>query len=43
METATLFSICIAVFLVGLTGYTLYTAFGPPAESLRDPFDEHED
>lgn len=29
--------------LVGLTGFGIYTAFGPPARQLSDPFDDHED
>ncbi len=34
-------SLCVA--LVGLTGYAIYTAFGPPAGELNDPFEDHED
>ena len=34
-------SLCVAV--VGLTGYAIYTAFGPPASDLNDPFEDHED
>jgi len=26
-----------------MTGFSIYTAFGPPAKELRDPFEEHED
>jgi len=29
--------------LLGLTGYSIYTAFGAGAAELRDPFEEHED
>ena len=29
--------------LFGLTGFGIYTAFGPPSKKLDDPFDEHED
>ena len=29
--------------LLGLTGYSVYTAFGPGSKELRDPFDDHED
>jgi PsbN protein len=43
METATVISITIGVFLVGITGLTVYTAFGPPSKSLDDPFEDHED
>jgi PsbN protein len=28
---------------LGITGYSIYTAFGPASKNLRDPFEEHED
>lgn len=31
------------VVLVALTGFGIYVAFGPPAQRLSDPFDDHED
>jgi PsbN protein len=43
METATIISIFISSFLLGITGYSIYTAFGPPSKDLRDPFEEHEE
>jgi len=43
METATILSIFISGLLLGITGYSVYTAFGPAAKELRDPFEEHED
>ncbi|MBW4515190.1 MAG: photosystem II reaction center protein PsbN [Timaviella obliquedivisa GSE-PSE-MK23-08B] len=43
METATVISITIGAFLVGITGLSVYTAFGPPSKSLDDPFEDHED
>ena len=43
METATIFSIFIASVLLGITGYSIYVAFGPTAKTLRDPFEEHEE
>ncbi|MFE1748914.1 photosystem II reaction center protein PsbN [Coleofasciculus sp. H7-2] len=43
MEPATVLSICIAAFLVAITGFTIYTAFGPPSKELNDPFEDHED
>lgn len=43
METATIFGITIAVFTVAVTGYSIYTAFGPPSVELDDPFEDHED
>ena len=33
----------VLAVLVGLTGFGIYTAFGPPAQRLSDPFDDHED
>jgi len=38
-------SVAIAVLtvLLALTGFGIYTAFGPPSKQLTDPFDEHED
>ena len=39
METATILSI----FILGITGYSVYTAFGPVSKELRDPFEEHEE
>lgn len=35
--------VTLAVALVGLTAFSLYTAFGPPAKDLEDPFDDHDD
>ena len=26
-----------------LTGFGIYTAFGPPSKGLTDPFDDHDD
>jgi len=43
METATILSIFISGLLLGITGYSVYTAFGPVSKELRDPFEEHED
>ncbi len=43
MELGAIVGIGIAVFLVIITGFSIYTAFGPPAKQLADPFDEHED
>ena len=43
METTTVLIIFIASLCVGLTGYSVYTAFGPGSKELRDPFDDHED
>ena len=43
MEPATVLGISIGVMVVAITSFSIYTAFGPPAKELRDPFDEHED
>ena len=43
METATILSIFISGLLFGITGYSVYTSFGPISKELRDPFEEHED
>jgi len=42
-EPATVLSISISIMVVAITGFSIYTAFGPPAKELRDPFDDHED
>ena len=36
-------AIAILVLLLGLTGLGVYTAFGPPARALEDPWDDHDD
>ena len=43
MESATILSIFILGLLLGVTGYSVYTAFGPVSKGLRDPFEEHEE
>jgi len=43
METATIIVIFVSSLLVGITTYSVYTAFGPTSKNLRDPFEEHED
>jgi len=43
METPTILIIFISSLFVGITGYSVYTSFGPPAQNLVDPFEEHED
>lgn len=43
MEPATVLSISIAAVLIGITSFSLYTAFGPPSANLDDPFEDHED
>jgi PsbN protein len=38
-------SVALAVLavLLGLTGFGVYLAFGPPSKQLSDPFDDHDD
>ena len=43
MEPATVVSITIGAIVVAITGYSIYTAFGPPSVELSDPFEDHED
>ncbi|NCJ06063.1 photosystem II reaction center protein PsbN [Synechococcales cyanobacterium C] len=43
LDPATVLSITIAVVFVAITGVSIYTAFGPPAKDLDDPFEDHED
>jgi PsbN protein len=43
MEPATIISISIGVFVLAVTGYSLYLSFGPPSAELSDPFEDHED
>ena len=43
METATMLIIFVSTLLLGITSYSIFTAFGPAAKNLRDPFEEHEE
>jgi PsbN protein len=43
MESAAILSITLGAMVVAVTGYGLYLSFGPPANQLDDPFDDHED
>jgi PsbN protein len=43
MESATVLSISLGAILIVITGYSIYTAFGPPSTELSDPFEDHED
>ena len=44
-STSPALSVALAVLavLLALTGFGIYTAFGPPSKRLTDPFDDHED
>jgi PsbN protein len=43
MEPAIVLSITIGAILIIITGFSIYTAFGPPSAELNDPFEDHED
>ena len=43
MEPATVLSITLGALLIAITGFSIYTAFGPPSSELSDPFEDHED
>lgn len=43
MESATILIIFVSSLLFGITGYSIYSAFGPGSQLLMDPFEEHED
>lgn len=43
MEPATVLSISLGAVLIAITGFSIYTAFGPPSTELNDPFEDHED
>jgi PsbN protein len=43
MEPAMALNISILATIVSLTGYAIYTAFGPPSKELGDPYEDHED
>ncbi len=36
-------AITLVTVLLALTGFGVYTAFGPPSKRLTDPFDDHDD
>lgn len=43
MEPSTVIIISIAAVVLIVTGFSIYTAFGPPSAQLSDPFEDHED
>ena len=43
MEPALLLGVSLGTIVVAITGYSIYTAFGPPSADLGDPFEDHED
>ena len=36
-------AITVLAVLLGLTGFGIYQAFGPPSKTLSDPFDDPDD
>jgi PsbN protein len=42
-EPATIISVSLALVFVAVTAAAVYTAFGPPAAQLDDPYEDHED
>jgi PsbN protein len=43
MESTTSLIVGIAAVIICFTAFAVYTAFGPPAKDLDDPYDLHED
>ena len=43
MDTATILIVFVSSLLIGITTYSIYSAFGPGSAALTDPFEEHED
>ena len=42
-DPAVSIAVTILVLLLALTGFGLWTAFGPKATKLTDPWDDHDD
>lgn len=43
LDSSLLLVTFLECLLLGIVIYAIYVAFGPPAQELRDPFEEHED
>ena len=43
MDTISSLIIFMSSLLLGITVFSVDAAFGPKAQNLRDPFEEHED
>jgi len=44
MESSAFFlPLFLWALLLSATVYSIYVGFGPPAQGLRDPFEDHED
>tara|TARA_Y100001970_G_C14199227_1_gene840088 strand:+ start:224 stop:364 length:141 start_codon:yes stop_codon:yes gene_type:complete len=36
-------ALTLSIILIALTGFAVFTAFGPKSRKLSDPWDNHED
>lgn len=43
LDSATVLIVSVASIVFAFTTFAVYTAFGPPAKQLSDPFEDHED
>lgn len=43
LEPAAIMGISFVGILIAITGFAIYTSFGPPSAELGDPFEDHED
>ncbi|MFS8859254.1 photosystem II reaction center protein PsbN [Synechococcus sp. B60.1] len=43
MESTLSLVVAIAATTICITAFAIYTAFGPPAKNLQDPYEMHED
>jgi PsbN protein len=43
MEPAIVLTISVGVAIMVITGFSIYTSFGPPSKELGDPFEDHDD
>jgi PsbN protein len=43
MEPAIVLMISVCAVVLAVTAYAIYLSFGPPANELADPFDDHDD
>ena len=43
LDSATVLIVSVAAIVFVFTVFAFYTAFGPPAKELSDPFEDHED
>ena len=43
LQPAAIMGISFVAILIAITGFAIYTSFGPPSAQLSDPFEDHED